>query len=215
MTPTAAPPEPDTVADLLHDLGDVPPDRVLWTPRPGTATEKDLLRCLEREPKRLVELIDGTLVEKPMGKREAMLAMWLGTLLNNHVVPRRLGYVAGADGPIRVAARRVRVPDVWFVARASLPDGVDDEAAIADYPPDLAAEVVSRKSTKRELERKRREYFAKGTKLVWVVDRKTMTVAVYTDPGTAVTLGVGDTLTGGEVLPGFAVPVADLFSYLD
>ena len=39
--------------------------------------------------------------------------------------------------------------------------------------------------------------------------------AVYTDPDTAVTLGVDDTLAGGEVLPGFAVPVADIFGYLD
>ncbi len=213
MTPTAT--EPDTVADLLHDLGGIPPERVLWTPRPGTATEADLLRCIDREPKRLVELIDGTLVQKPMGKREAMLGGWLATLLNNFIVPRRLGYVAGADGPIRMTTRRVRMPDEWYVARASLPDGADDDDAIADYPPDVAVEVVSKGNTKREIEQKRREYFAVGCKLVWVVDRKVRTVTASTDPDTAVTLGVGDTLTGGDVLPGFAVPVADIFGHLD
>ena len=215
MPPTASPPEPDTLADLLAALGGVPPDRVLWTPRPGTATEKDLLRCIEREPKRLVELIDGTLVEKPVGKKEAFLAMWLGTLLNNFVVPRRLGYVAGADGPTRTTPRRVRLPDVWFVARTSLPAGADDEDAIAGYPPDLAVEVLSRGNTRQEMVRKRGEYFAAGCKLLWVVDRKARTVTVFTGPDVAVTLGVGDTLTGGAVLPGFAVPVADLFAYLD
>jgi Uma2 family endonuclease len=215
MTPTVSTREPDTVADLLRALGGIPPERVLWTPRPGTATEEDLLRCIDREPKRLVELVDGTLVEKPMGKKEAMLAMWLGTILNNHIVPRRLGFVAGADGPMRTTPRRVRMPDVWFVARASLPGGADDEEAIAGYPPDLIVEVLSRGNTRREIEGKRREYFAAGCKLAWVVDRKKRTVAVYTCPDTAVTLGVGDTLTGGDVLPGFAVPVADVFSYLD
>jgi Uma2 family endonuclease len=206
--------DPDTVADLLRRLGGVPPERVLWTPRPGTATEADLLRCLGREPKRLVELIDGTLVEKPMGKREAMLAGWIVTLLNNFVVPRRLGFVAGADGPVRVSGRRVRLPDVWFVARTSLPAGTDDEAAVADYPPDLVVEVLSKGNTRREVARKRREYFAAGCKLAWVVDRRTATVGVFTAPDAGIVLAAGDTLTGGDVLPGFAVPVADIFAYL-
>ena len=211
MTPTAA--QPDTLADVLASLGDIPLDRILWTPRPGTATEADMLHYLERE-RRLVELIDGILVEKPMGQREAMLAGWVLTLLNMHVVPRRLGYVAGADGPIRMTTNRTRLPDVWFVARASLPDGLGEEA-VADYPPDLAVEVVSKGNTRKEMLQKRREYFAAGCKLAWVVDRKKQTVAVYTDPDTAVTLGVGDMLTGGDVLPGFSVPVADIFGYLD
>ena len=205
----------ETLPDALRRLGDVPPSRILWTPRPGTATEKDLLRCLDREPKRLVELIDGTLVEKPMGKKEAMLAGWILTLLNIFVVPRRLGYVAGEAGPIRMTTKRTRMPDVWFIARTSLPDGVDDEATVADYPPDLVVEVLSKSNSKREIAQKLREYFAVGCKLAWVVDRKKQIVAVYTDPDTAVTLGVGDTLTGGEVLPGFAVLVADIFGYLD
>ena len=214
MTPTVAPPEPDTLADVLHGLGDIPLDRILWTPRPGTATEADMLHYLERE-RRLVELINGILVEKPMGKKEGMLAGWLVTLLNNYVVPRRLGYVTGPDAPVRMLTDRVRMPDVWYVARASLPGGADDDEPVAGYAPDLCVEVLSESNTRREIEQKRREYFAKGTKLVWVVDRWAQTVAVYTDPDTAVTLGVDDTLAGGEVLPGFAVPVADIFGYLD
>lgn len=62
---STAPPPPafDTVADLLHQLGDIPPERVLWDPIPGTATEADVIRHVDGEPKRLVELIDGTLVQ--------------------------------------------------------------------------------------------------------------------------------------------------------
>ena len=56
----------DNAAEWLHSLGDVPPERILFDPRPGTATEADLLLLVERD-KRLCELIDGTLVEKPVG----------------------------------------------------------------------------------------------------------------------------------------------------
>src|SRR6476660_1203053 len=63
-----------TAADLLKlidRLGGIDPARVRLRPMPGTATEKDILRA-EREPqKALCELVDGTLVEKPMGYRES------------------------------------------------------------------------------------------------------------------------------------------------
>ena len=55
-----------TMADLLHDLGGVAPERVRAWPPPGQATEKDLIRIQRRE-KRNYELVDGTLVEKIMG----------------------------------------------------------------------------------------------------------------------------------------------------
>ena len=51
-------------AEWLASLGNVPMERIIFNPLPGTATETDLLRLIERD-KRLCELIDGTLVEKP------------------------------------------------------------------------------------------------------------------------------------------------------
>lgn len=209
MTPATA--EYDTLADVL---GDIPLHRVLWRPYPGTATEADQLRYIERD-KRRVELIDGVLVEKAMGFREALLASWIATLLNNFVVPRRLGLVAGADAPMRFTDTRTRLPDVCFVAWGSLPAPGAHLVAVADFAPDLAVEVLSRGNTRQEIEQKRREYFAAGTKLVWVVDRRSETVAVYTDPDTHTVLTTADTLTGDPVLPGFALPVADIFGYLE
>jgi Uma2 family endonuclease len=50
--------------------------------------------------------------------------------------------------------------------------------------------------------------------LVWFVDPETRTVRVFTSPDDVTTLTAKVTLTGGEVLPGFAVPVADLFASL-
>jgi Uma2 family endonuclease len=56
-----------------------------------------------------------------------------------------------------------------------------------------------------------RDYLAAGTELVWIIDPDAGTVAVYTDPQTPTVLTEADTLTGGSVLPGFALPLTELF----
>jgi hypothetical protein len=65
-----------TVSDLLHQLGDIPPERVRLQPAPGTATEADVVAVHDRE-KRLCELVDGVLVEKTMGYYESYIAATL------------------------------------------------------------------------------------------------------------------------------------------
>ena len=40
---TAEPPGGDTLADLLHQLGDIPTERIRRHPAPGTATEQDVI----------------------------------------------------------------------------------------------------------------------------------------------------------------------------
>jgi hypothetical protein len=67
----------DTLDDLLESLGGISPRRVLLKPTPGTATVRDVIRHIDADKKRLVELIDGTLVEKPMGFAESMVAATL------------------------------------------------------------------------------------------------------------------------------------------
>src|SRR5438046_10359522 len=94
MTTTApnistAPPRYRTAAEWLHDLGDIPLKRIIFDPWPGSATEADLLRKVEVE-KQLCELVEGTLVEKPMGFYESMVATALIQAMLNFVLPRRL-----------------------------------------------------------------------------------------------------------------------------
>jgi len=89
-----------TVADLAARFGPMPLTRFRFDPRPGAATEQDVLDIHRRE-KRLYELVAGILVEKVMGYPESALAFELGRLLGNWVAPRRLGIVAGADGMMR------------------------------------------------------------------------------------------------------------------
>ena len=205
---------PDTVADLIRALGDVPPHRILWTPIPGTATEADQLRYITGEPKRLVELVDGTLVEKAMGQRESLFAASLLYLLMRFVEPRDLGVVGAPDAIMRMANGRNRLPDVYFTPWNRLPSADAHLQPIANYPGDLMVEILSAGNTQEEIARKRREYFESGTRAVWIIDPDARTVAVYTDPTDAdlhTVHGEADTLTGDPVLPGFALPLAELF----
>src|SRR3954471_22506298 len=116
MPSSARPPRRfDNAAEWLRALGGVPLERIIFNPWPGTATEADLLMLVERD-KRLCELIDGTLVEKPVGYWEALIATRLSALLTLFADTRNLGYVSGADSTMRMKSGRVRLPDVAFIA---------------------------------------------------------------------------------------------------
>ena len=83
-------PKDATVADVLQQLGDIPPHRVRVHPALGKATERDLLAVLDHT-NRPCELVDGTLVEKPRGYLESYLASELIRLLGNFVEEHDLG----------------------------------------------------------------------------------------------------------------------------
>jgi Uma2 family endonuclease len=204
----------ETLADLLEQLGGIAPERVRFHPPPGTATEKDVLEVAAHKD-RLCELVDGVLVEKVMGWRESLLASVLITILSNFVRPRNLGLITGEAGMVRLASGLVRIPDVAFVSWDRLPNRRVPSDPIPALAPDLAVEVLSAGNTPGEMARKRQEYFAAGVRLVWLVDPETRSVEVYTDPDQSTVRHEGDTLEGGVVLPGFALPLRELFTELD
>lgn len=203
-----------TVADLLDRLGNVPASRVRLHPPPGQATERDVLDIHARTD-RLFELIDGVLVEKAMGYRESFLALRIGRLLDAYVSLHQLGIVTGADGMMRLSARNVRIPDVSFVSWEQLPKRKVPTKPIPDLYPDLAVEVLSESNTRREMDRKREDYFRAGTRLVWQFDPDRRQVEVFTTPRKPKVLNSTQTLDGGKVLPGFALSLAELFAALD
>jgi Uma2 family endonuclease len=202
-----------TVADLIDRLDGIAPRRILLRPTPGTATEADLLRVLQRG-RQLCELVDGTLVEKCMGAREANLAAWIIRLLGYFTDPQNLGELFGSDGPFRLLGGLVRLPDVTFIRREKLPGGQVPAQPILELAPDLAIEVLSEGNTPGEMQRKRREYFLAGTSLVWEVDPRRRVVTVYTGPEEGQTRTVADTLDGGTVLPELSLPVTRIFERL-
>jgi Uma2 family endonuclease len=204
----------DTLADLLDRLGGVSPSRVRFRPAPGTATEADVLE-IERRENRLFELVDGVLVEKAMGYIESLLAIEIARLIKNFVLPGNLGLVSGSDGMMRLFSGLVRIPDVAFASWDRFPDRKVPNVPIPDLVPDLAVEVLSESNTDAEMTLKVSEYFSAGVRLVWLVDPETRTVAVYSAPNVVVLLHEHDTLDGGTVLPGFSLPLGDLFAELD
>lgn len=200
-------------AEWWHSLGDVPLERIVMDPWPGTASEQDLLVFAERD-KRLCELIDGTLVEKPMGQYESLIAAYLITALNTFVRPRKLGFVTGEAGMNRMVTGNVRMPDVTFISADDLPNREFPKTPVPTLKPTIAAEVLSASNTAAEIRLKLREYFQSGTRLGWVIDPPTQTVAIYQGNPEAPTrvLVNTDVLDGGTVLPGFQINVADLFA---
>jgi Uma2 family endonuclease len=200
-----------TVGDLLRKFGPIPIRRIRQVPAPGTATEEDVLEIQARE-NRLCELVDGVLVEKTMGWLEAYLALEIGAVLRNHVRPLRIGVVVGADGMYRLNPGLIRIPDVSFLSVARVPNRRLPNQPICPLIPNLAVEVLSESNTRKEMAEKLADYFGCGVELVWYVDPKRKTVRVFTAPDASRLLRESHTLDGGDVLPGFALPLRDLFA---
>lgn len=206
--------ELETFADVARRLGGIPPERIIWRPHP--ATEEDCVHYCERYGP--IELIDGFLVEKAMGYRESLLAASVIMFLKMFTSPRKLGLVGGPDAIMRVRGGQLRLPDVSFVTWERLLATDAHNKKIAPFGPDLAVEVLSESNTRAEIDQKRREFFGAGTRLIWVIDRKTRTAEVYDDPtrpNQMTLVRETDALDGGTVLPGFTLPLADLFADLD
>jgi len=205
---------PQNVAELVAHVGDVPGARIRLSPIPGSATEADLIRACEVE-KRLCELIDGTLVEKAMGAIESYLAIVLSRYLGNFVEEHDLGILLGEAGMLRYSPKRIYIPDISFISWAQNPMREMQKQQVPDLHPDLAVEVLSPSNTPSEMQGKRVDYFAWGTQLVWQLEPATRTMQVFTTPESSSTIEPDGMLDGGNVLPGFSLPLAKLFENTD
>jgi Uma2 family endonuclease len=203
----------ETIADLVEQLGGIDPARIRANPPPGTATEKDVLAIHDRT-NRLFELVDGVLVEKVMGFSEAYLAALLVQLIGLHVDRNDLGIVVGADGMVRLMPGLVRMPDLAFLSWEHFPGRKVPRTPIPELAPDLAVEVLSVGNTPAEMRRKLREYFFAGVRVVWLVNPDERSVRVYSETNVYQLLRESDILAGGEVLPGLALPVRNIFARL-
>ena len=203
----------NSIGDILTELGNIPIERIRRSPTPGSATLVDLLHEIEQG--KLCELVDGTLVEKAMGWQESLIALALGSILRSFVIGRNLGLVSGPDGFVRILGSLVRGPDVAFVSWDRLPNRRMPDVSVPECVPDLAVEIVGLGNTFAEMSRKRREYFYAGVRLVWMVDPRERSVAVYTSITDYVILDDTQKLTGGDVLPGLEIDLAELFAELD
>lgn len=167
----------------------------------------------ENADKRL-ELSEGVLIEMtPAGGQHGGIAFSFGLLVGPFVRNNNLGYLTAAETGYILYKNpngrdTVRAPDVGFVAKARLPEGLPE--GYIPFAPDLAVEVVSPNDDAGEVQQKVMEYLRYGTRLVWVFYPRTRSVVAHTQTQ-AVTIDSGGTLDGGDVLPGFQLPVQDIF----
>ena len=158
------------------------------------------------------ELIHGEVYEMPQPEaRHGRLAGRIGRRLGNFVESHNLGEVVDPVGFL--LERRpdvIRAPDAAYLG----PEHAHHAAASEFIPvaPDIAVEVNSPNDRAGEVLDKVRWWLSHGTRQVWVVDDATRTITVYFRDGTARIYGEGDTLTGGDVLPGFTMPLVELFT---
>lgn len=159
----------------------------------------------------IYELIGGEIVEVPSNTFVSEVAQLIGFFIRLFIRENEIaGHVTGADGGFMVGGERF-APDVAYVSKARQP-----ELAQQGYnpnPPELAVEVISDENNmeeQRNLRRKLASYLAVGT-VVWIVYPFSKLVDVHV-PGQATrTLGLDDSLDGGEILPGFSLAVKDIF----
>ncbi len=162
----------------------------------------------------IFEFLDGAFVEKiPMGSRATLIGFLLMNRLWDHVRSRGLGLCLPENCVYRIFPedpRRTRIPDGSFVRSGRLPDGVIPEGDMT-IAPDLAVEVISRSNTVEDLEGRLVDYLGAGVRLCWVVIPGAGCVYIHRADNSITRLRGGDVLSGEDVIPGFAMPVSDIF----
>jgi len=161
----------------------------------------------------LYEVVDGQVVEKIVGAKQVEIAFKLAFALEWFARPKRLGR---AITELIFRIDRVkdlqRRPDAAFISDAQWPTRRRaPDVPVWDIVPELAIEVISPNNSAKEVQRKIHEYFKAGARRVWVVCPDESEVYDYSSPKRIQVLQLGDELDGGDLLPGFRLPLAAIF----
>jgi Uma2 family endonuclease len=170
------------------------------------------------ETKPASEYACGEVTQKPMPTNaHGALQLYIGMLIFQFLGRVRIGRVRTEWRCIFGPPRRKRtfVPDVVYASFERMPPVNANEQAYLEAAPDLIVEILSPGESPERFARKLRFYLLHGVRLVWVVDPIAQTITVYTPGRTEERiLRPGDTLDGGDVLPGFTAPVAEIMAQL-
>lgn len=173
------------------------------------------------------ELVDGVIVERTLlpgyenyeeektagngGGLNAALAGIVFFFLRLYLLKNPIGHITGADGTYILKPPMIRTPDVAFISKTRLPVL---PVGYIPMPPDLAVEIISPTNSATDMERKRKEYLENSVKLVWMIYPDTLTAHAHLPDNTGSIVDIDGALEGGEVLPGFTLPLRDLFADL-
>ena len=136
--------------------------------------------------------------------------------LRSHVKKNRLGSVISGDSGIYLerSPDTVRGPDVYFVSAAREPAKANQDKYL-EVAPELCVEIVSPKDRWSNILSKVHMYLAIGVKIVWVIDPQTRVVQIYRQNKGVSMLEADGILCGEDVIPGFELPLKDLFGLLE
>ncbi len=160
------------------------------------------------------ELVRGELRKMaPAGSEHSVSGVEIATSMNIHVKANNLGRVFGADAGFLISRDpdTVRAPDAAFVRRERV-EAVGIPSGYWPGPPDLVVEVISPNDRYTEVYEKVDEWLEAGAKMVVVVNPRNRTATVRVAGMNPVILQEGDTLDGGDVVPGWRMPVSEIFA---
>jgi len=179
---------------------------------PVLMTAEELLRLPDDEWR--YELVDGRLVRMSLiGWRHGRIVMVLLRAVKGFVQEHHVGDIFLAETGFRISPEggpdTVLASDLAYVRAVRAP--VADTEGYPHLAPDLVAEVISPSQGRAEMGAKAKRWLRAGVQLVWIVLPEVRTVEVWRAGRLVRILTLEDELTGEEVLPGFALAVADLF----
>src|SRR5258706_7037391 len=158
------------------------------------------------------ELVRGRIVAlSPTGFGHGAVEAKLTTRLTNYAEAAGRGEVV--NGEVGIFIRRdpdtVRAADILFISHDRLVRS--SSSSYLDVAPELVVEVLSPDDRWTDVTEKLEDYFSAGIHSVWVLVPKLRRGLIYRSLTEVTQLNVGQVLTDEEILPGFSVPVADLF----
>jgi Uma2 family endonuclease len=171
------------------------------------ASAFDEFVALPENADRSFELIAGEIIEVVSNGVSSELGAFICGLMAVFARQHKLGYVTGADGGYRIGTQRY-IPDCAFMSKARQAKPTPE--AYNSLPPDLTVEVLAPSNTPDEIAIKVDNYLRAGV-VVWVVNPDAERVTVHRPDAPPQTYGINDTLDGSSALPGFTLPVRDIF----
>ncbi|MBV7336364.1 Uma2 family endonuclease [Chloroflexi bacterium TSY] len=176
--------------------------------RLSTIEEFDLFRAAPENRGRLFELIHGEIVKETLAEEHGVIALNIGFYLRQYTKQHKSGR-AGVEIRHRILEdhHNSRLPDISFSSRKR----PIVKRGTVPHMPDLAVEIQFPNDSIQAMRKTASYYLTNGAKLVWLVFPAQQIIEIHRPDADLETLTVDDTLTGDDVLPGFEMPVSEVF----
>jgi Uma2 family endonuclease len=158
------------------------------------------------------EVVNGELVMSPKNNPEhGYICALLSSALLEHAKREKIGAVFDSNTGFWMENENCRAPDISFVSKERLHGSKRPARSFFKFAPDLAIEVLSPNNTRSEIQERLRDFFASGTKLVWIIDPETKSAEICHGLEKRRLVGPNGELNGEEVVPGFRYKLTELF----